>query len=122
MSTWAIAGEIPTPQRIGYAPLTVPNACLPDAAGFRAAYEVYTRTRSTAQWSRLLMVYQADRATVRAHAYCVFALEGRLWAYDQGSGSQRAWVNLSDKNDAEKLGRLLSARGFVRATWADRLL
>ena len=116
------ATEVPTPQRIGYAPLKVPNACLPDAAGFRAAYEVYTRTRSTAGWSRLLLVYKTEQETVRAHAYCVFTLEGRLWTYDQVAGSQRALLDLTDKNDAGKLGRVLGARGFVRAAWADQTL
>lgn len=118
----AAAADKPTPERIGYAPLKVPNACLPDAAGFKAAYEVYTRTRSTAGWSRLLLVYRTKQAMIRAHAYYVFTLEGRLWAYDQVAGSRRAMLDLTDRNDAGKLGRILGAHDFVRAAWADQTL
>lgn len=118
----ARASGDPTPQTIGYQPLTAPNACLPDADGFRSALAVYTSRHALAGWSRLLVVYQRDQDAVRAHAYCVFTLEGRVWTYDQASGSRRAWIDPSEKNDSEKLGRLLGAPGFVRAAWADRTL
>lgn len=114
--------ETPTPKRIGYAPIKVPNACLPDAAGFQSAYAVYVRRRATPGWSRLLLVYKTENATVRSHAFCLFSLEGKLWAYDQVTGSQRALIDPADKNDAIKVGRTLSARGFVGAAWVDRVL
>src|SRR5438105_1930577 len=104
-----VAGESQKPEAIGYTPLTGPNACLPDAAGFRHAYEVYQKTRGYAEWSRLLLVYVGDgNKGARAHAYCIFILEGKLWAYDQVSGSQRLWVNASDKDDAGRVGGMLS--------------
>ncbi len=118
----ALAAGEPTPQAIGYQPLTAPNACLPDADGFRSAYAVYASRHSLAAWSRLLVVYQSGQDAVRAHAYCVFTLEGRLWSYDEVGGSRRVWIDPADKNDAEKLGRILCAPGFVRAAWADRTL
>jgi hypothetical protein len=116
------AGEKPSSEKIGYNPLTVPNACLPDSIGFRNAYEVYQRNRGQLPWSRLLVVYQRAGAAVRAHAYCVFEVEGKLWAYDQVGGSQRAWLGREEKNDAAKLGKQLATRNFVRAAWVDSML
>ncbi len=118
----ATAEEIPSPAHVGYAPLQVPNACLPDSIGFRSAYEVYQRTRGNSPWSRLLLVYQRDGQAVRAHAYCVFNVDGKLWTYDQVGGSQRAWLSASEKNNALKLGRQLAAQRFVRAAWVDAML
>lgn len=120
--TTSLAEEIPSSQLIGYTPLSIPNACLPDAVGFRSACELYQRSRGTLPWSRLLLVYQRSGPAVRAHAYCVFSVEGKLWTYDQVAGSRRAWLALSEKNDALKLGRQLAAQRFVRAVWVDAML
>jgi hypothetical protein len=59
---------------------------------------------------------------VKCHAYCVFTLEGKVWTYDQVAGSQRAWVDVAEKENALKLGKLLTSRDFVRAAWADSVL
>jgi hypothetical protein len=118
----ASAELVPDCTLVGYTPLTVPNACLPDSVGFRSAYEVFQRSRGQLPWSRLLLVYQRSGQTVRAHAYCVFSVEGKLWTYDQVCGSRRAWLAMGEKNDAEKLGRQLAARTYVRAAWADSML
>ena len=69
-----------------------------------------------------MLVYQRTGNVVRAHAYCVFTIEGKLWTYDQVCGSQRAWIDPAEKNNALKLGRQLAARNFVRAAWVDSML
>lgn len=116
------AAVAPTLQQIGYTPIPAPNACLPDSVGFRTAYQVYERSRNQAPWSRLLLVYQRAGHGTLAHAYCVFRFEGQLWTYDQVGGSQRTGLNLSDKDNAEKLGRQLATGGYVRANWVDSML
>ena len=106
---------------IAYKSLKAPNACLPDAVGFQSALQVYQRMRQSASWSRILMVQgRASSSAARAHAFCVFSLGGKLWAYDQGGGCRRVWVPVEEKADAMKLGRLLMPRQFDRAQWIDQ--
>jgi len=108
-------------EKISYKSLQAPNACLPDAIGFQNAYEVYQRMRQSASWSRVLMVQsRAASGAPQAHAFCVFALDGKLWAYDQGAGCRRVWVSVEEKADAMKVGRLLRPGQFDRALWIDQ--
>jgi hypothetical protein len=108
-------------QKIAYKTLQAPNACLPDAVGFRNALEVYQRMRQASSWSRVLMVQSRTRSgTEQSHAYCVFTLEGKLWAYDQVAGCRRVWVALEEKADAMKVGRVLMPGNFDRGLWVDQ--
>lgn len=101
------------------APVSAPGATQPEAVGFRSAYQVFLRSRKQSPWCRLLVVYQKGGASIQAHAYCVFSVDGKLWSYSQDGGSQRAWIKDADRNDAEKFGRQLAANSFVRAVWVD---
>jgi len=103
-------------RQISYKPLQAPNACLPDAIGFQNAYQVHQRMRKSASWSRVLMVQSRGQS----HAFCVFALEGKLWAYDQGDGCRRVWISVAEKADAMRVGRLLAPGQFDRALWVDQ--
>lgn len=108
-------------QQISYKPLQAPNACLPDAIGFQNAYQVYQRIRQSASWSRVLMVQsRAGFGGGQSHAYCVFALDGKMWAYDQVEGCRRVWISVAEKTDAMKVGRLLLPGQFDRALWFDQ--
>ena len=108
-------------EKISYKSLQAPNACLPDAIGFQNAYEVYQRMRHSGSWSRVLMVHSRARSgAAPAHAFCVFAIEGKLWAYDQGAGCRRVWVSIEEKADAMKVGRVLLPGQFDRALWIDQ--
>jgi hypothetical protein len=108
-------------QQISYQPLQAPNACLPDAIGFQNAYRVHQRVRKSATWSRVLMVQsRAGSGAGLSHAFCVFALDGKLWAYDQMDGCRRVWVPVAEKANAMKVGRLLVPGQFDRALWVDQ--
>jgi hypothetical protein len=108
-------------EKISYKSLHAPNACLPDAIGFQNALEVYQRMHQSGTWSRVLMVQSRARSGgAQAHAFCVFALDGKLWAYDQGAGCRRVWVAVEEKADAMKLGRVLLPGQFDRALWIDQ--
>jgi hypothetical protein len=108
-------------EQITYKSLKAPNACLPDAIGFQNAYEVHQRMRQSAAWSRVLMVKSRARSGAGpSHAFCVFALDGKLWAYDQGGGCRRIWVAATEKADAMKVGRMLAPEQFDRALWIDQ--
>ena len=113
----------PTPQKIGYTPLKVPNACLPDAVGFKAAYEVYTRhVRPLNGVGCCLYIRQRRTASARMRtAYLPWetGLRRTIRSPDVHGGR---CLDLTDKNDAGKLGRVLGAHGFVRAAWADQTL
>jgi hypothetical protein len=108
-------------EKISYKSLQAPNACLPDAIGFQNAYAVYQKMRQSTSWSRVLMVQSRTRTgAAQSHAFCVFALEGKLWAYDQVAGCRRVWVTVEEKADAMKIGRGLLPDQFDRALWADQ--
>lgn len=108
-------------EKISYKSLQAPNACLPDAIGFQNALAVYQKMRQSTPWSRVLMVQSRARArAAQAHAFCVFVLEGKLWAYDQAAGCRRVWVAPEEKADAMKLGRVLLPGQFDRALWIDQ--
>ena len=63
---------------------------------------------------------RARSGAAQSHAFCVFALEGKLWAYDQGDGCRRVWIPVQEKADAMKVGRLLLPGQFDRALWIDQ--
>jgi hypothetical protein len=108
-------------EKISYKSLEAPNACLPDAIGFQNAYAVYQRMRKSVSWSRVLMVHSRERSgAAQAHAFCVFVLDGKLWAYDQIAGCRRVWVSAQEKADAMKVGRMLLPAQFDRALWIDQ--
>lgn len=113
------ASDSPATKERGATPGRAPEASMPQAIGFRSAYQVYLRTRPQSPWCRLLVVYQKARPAIEARAYCVFIVDGRLWTYDQFGGSQRAWITEAEKNDAGKLGRQVAGKTFVRAVWVD---
>jgi hypothetical protein len=107
-------------EMISYKSLQAPNAWLPDAIGFQNAYEVQQKMRHAGSWSRILMVNSGARAGAAAHAFCVFALDGKLWAYDQEAGCRRVWLSVTDRADAMKVGRVLAPGQFDRAVWVDQ--
>jgi hypothetical protein len=115
---WSAAGS-PIDQ-VSYQPIQAPNACLPDAIGFQNAYEISQRMRHTGSWSRVLMVHRRGSGMVPAHAFCVFALEGKLWAYDQAAGCRRVWISVEERTDAMKVGRMLLPGQFDHALWIDQ--
>lgn len=108
-------------ETIPYKSLQAPNACLPDAIGFQNAYEVQQKMRHAGSWSRVLMVNRSARSgAAAAHAFCVFALDGKLWAYDQETGCRRVWLPVEERSDAMKVGRVLAPGQFDRALWVDQ--
>jgi hypothetical protein len=77
-----------------FIPAHAENACLPNAIGFKDAYEV----RVLLQEKRWAKIFIADE-----HAYCVFLLGDTVWVYDNINGSRPTNIRTEDKEDVNIL-------------------
>jgi len=94
-----------------FIPARAENACLPNAIGFKDAYEVRVLLDEK-RWAKILIADQ--------HAYCVYQLGDTIWIYDVNDGSVPTTIEPKDKEDINiLLTWLFPHHREMTGYWAD---
>lgn len=101
--------------RVDYDPIRGSNLCLPDAVGFQMALQVqYPNT-----WSRILRLNWNVKIKGQnaAHAYCIYEINHKLYAYDSQGGQRQLDLDVSAKRQPDVLGHYLGKKYYASAAY-----